>query len=326
MRRALALAQSPEAPRGVNPRVGCVIIDKSGTEVGGGFHHGAGTPHAEVEALTVAGERARGGTAVVTLEPCRHQGRTGPCTTALIDAGIARVVFAQADPTDAAGGGAGVLRAAGVAVIGGVCETEAAAVNRLWAHLQRTGRPFVTLKTAASLDGRVADASGGPTRITGADSQAFVHELRSQVDAIAVGASTVCIDNPQLTARNAAGNPLPQQPLRVVLGARELPAGSRVFDATATSLQIRSRDPRRALGQLAELGIQHLLLEGGPRIASAYLEAGVVDEVIWLIAPTVLDAGPVSVSTLIAPQRIDVHDVRAMGDDVAVFGTIRSAT
>ena len=156
MARALELAVAPDAPRGVNPRVGCVIIGASGEILGEGYHRGAGTAHAEVRALEEAGISARDATAVVTLEPCRHVGRTGPCVQALIAAGVSRVVFAQADPTVSAGGGAGELRAGGIEVIGGVMAEQAALVNRGWTHVQRTGRPFVTLKIAATLDGRVA--------------------------------------------------------------------------------------------------------------------------------------------------------------------------
>lgn len=323
MGRAIALAQSADAPRGVNPRVGCVIIDADGREIGHGYHHGAGTAHAEVEALAVAGDQARGATAVVTLEPCRHTGRTGPCTTALIDAGIARVVFAESDGTAAAGGGADVLRAAGVEVVSGVRADDAAEVNRLWRHVQQTGRPFVTLKMAVSLDGRVADATGGPTAITGHEARAFVHGLRGEVDAIAVGMGTARIDDPQLTARADDGTVLGRQPMRVVLGNGALPPTARVMDASAPTVQIGARNPQEALADLAARGVQHLLLEGGPTIAAAYLAAEVVDEVIWLVAPILLGAGPVSMGVLAHPHAVEVRQIVAMGDDVAVIGAVR---
>ncbi|MEI7631043.1 MAG: bifunctional diaminohydroxyphosphoribosylaminopyrimidine deaminase/5-amino-6-(5-phosphoribosylamino)uracil reductase RibD, partial [Actinomycetes bacterium] len=168
MREALALAVLPDAKCSPNPRVGCVLVSPSGQIVGRGYHVAAGLPHAEVNAIAAAGELARGATAVVTLEPCLHTGRTGPCTQALIEAEVSQVIFAQADPSDIAGGGAAELMRAGIAVIGGVLADEAEQINRAWTHVQVTGRPFVSIKTAMSLDGRVAGAGGGPTTITGA--------------------------------------------------------------------------------------------------------------------------------------------------------------
>ena len=167
MAEAIDLAQHPGAPRGENPRVGCVIVDADGDVVGRGWHGGAGTDHAEVVALGDAGTRARGGTAVVSLEPCRHTGRTPPCTGALIDAGVVRVVFAQSDPTSTAGGGADVLREAGVDVVSGVLEQQAREVNREWTVAVQRGYPYVTAKCAVSLDGRVAGAEGRRVQLTG---------------------------------------------------------------------------------------------------------------------------------------------------------------
>lgn len=323
MDEAIALAASPDAPRGLNPRVGCVIVDAEGSVRGRGYHLGAGTAHAEVVALAEAGAAARGATALVSLEPCRHTGRTGPCTEALIAAGIARVVYAQADPTAQAGGGAEVLRAAGIEVVGGVREAAAHDVNRLWTHVQRTGRPYVTAKLAVSLDGRVADATGGPTAISGVASRAFAHDLRAQVDAIAVGTGTVIADDPQLTARDPEGLPRARQPLRVVLGDTEIPGNARILDDAAPTVRINGRDPMRALAQLADLGIQHVLLEGGPTILTAWLAADVVDDVVWFIAPILLGDGPVGVLRMDCPLAVDVRSIRPMGDDVVVIGTVR---
>lgn len=325
MDRALALAVSPDAPRGVNPRVGCVIVDADGRIIGEGYHRGAGTPHAEVEALRACGAASRGATAIVTLEPCRHHGRTGPCTQALIDAGVARVVFAQTDPTEIASGGAGILRDAGIEVIGGVRSDEAATVNRLWSHVQATGRPWVTVKTAVSLDGQVADAGGGPTAITGPEARSFVHDLRTAVDAIAVGTGTVNVDDPQLTARHADGRLRDRQPLRVVIGSRALPGGRRVLDDAAPTVVFGTRDLTSVLADLAGRGVQHLLVEGGPTLSTAFLDEGLVDDVIWLIAPRILGPGPVSVRVLDHPRRIDVRSVRAVGDDVAITGAVHQA-
>ena len=322
MTRALELAVSPDAPRGINPRVGCVIIGAEGQTLGEGYHRGAGTPHAEVRAIEAAGGAASGATAVVTLEPCRHVGRTGPCTQALLAAGVSRVVFAQSDPTDEAGGGAGELMARGVEVIGGVLADEASAMNRAWSHVQRTGQPFVTLKMAATLDGRVADSTGGPTAITGPESARYVHALRSEVDAVLVGSGTAVIDDPRLTARDERGRAADRQPLRAVMGARELPQALRVLDGEAPFAHLRTRVPAEGLGMLADLGVQHVLLEGGPTIAAAFLEAGLVDEVVWLLAPRLFGAGPVSMGPLNRPIAVDVRALDRIGNDVVVRGAI----
>ena len=322
MAQALAVAVSDDAPRGVNPRVGCVIVGASGAVVGIGHHRGAGTPHAEVEALRDAGSSARGATAVVTLEPCRHVGRTGPCTQALIAAGVARVVFAQSDPTAAAGGGAAELDEAGIEVISGVLAPEAREVNRAWTHVQRTGRPLVTLKTALTLDGRVADATGGPTAITGAPAGRYVHALRSDVDAIVVGTSTALIDDPLLTSRNADGTLAARQPLRVVIGMRVPPTSLRLFNDDAPSLHLATRDPGEALAELADRGVQHVLLEGGPTLAGAFLDAGLVDELVWLLSPRLFGAGPVALRHLEHPIAVDVRAIDRIGDDVVIRGTI----
>lgn len=325
MVRALELAVSADAPRGVNPRVGCVIIGAGGQVLGEGYHRGAGTPHAEVRALESAGGAARGATAVVTLEPCRHVGRTGPCTLALLAAGVRRVVFAQSDPTDDAGGGAEELQSSGVEVIGGVLADQALAINMAWSHVQRTGRPFVTLKMAATLDGRVADSSGGPTAITGAESARYVHSLRSEVDAVLVGAGTAVIDDPRLTARDESGQAEPRQPLRAVMGERDLPPTLRVLDGEAPFVHLRTRAPAEALGILAERGVQHVLLEGGPILAAAFLEVGLVDEVVWLFAPKLFGAGPVSIGPLRHPIAVDVRVLDRIGNDVVIRGAISAA-
>ena len=325
MAQALELAASPDAPRGINPRVGCVIIGDEGQVLGEGYHRGAGTPHAEVRALESAGSSARGATAVVTLEPCRHVGRTGPCTQALVAAGIRRVVFAQSDPTAEAGGGADELRDSGVEVIGGVLSDRAAAINAVWSHVQRAGRPFVTLKLAVTLDGRVADSTGGPTAITGAESARYVHSLRSEVDAVLVGTGTAVIDDPRLTVRDESGEAEFRQPLRAVMGERDLPPMLRVLDGEAPFVHLRTRAPAEALRILAERGVQHVLLEGGPILAAAFLEARFVDEVVWLIAPKLFGAGTVSIGPLQRPIAVDVRVLDRIGNDVVIRGAISAA-
>lgn len=319
MREALALAQSEGAPYGENPRVGCVIVADDGTVVGRGFHRGAGTPHAEVAALADAGERARGATAVVTLEPCRHTGRTGPCTRALIHAGVARVVFAQSDPTEHAGGGAVELSASGVEVEPGVLAEEAERVNEEWTFAVRHGRPFVTYKCAVSLDGRVAGADGGPTAITGPEARERVHELRARVGAIIVGTGTALVDDPALTVRHPR---VQATPLRVVVGSRALPASARVLDGSAPTLLVDERDPLVLLEDLYARGVRHALLEGGPTLAAAFLGRGVVDRVEWHLAPVLLGEGPLALPPLDAALDVDVDRVERFGEDVVITGRI----
>src|SRR5690349_7075093 len=217
MTRALALAASPGVPLGPNPRVGCVLLAGDGTTVAEGFHRGAGAPHAEADALARAGSAARGTTAVVTLEPCNHTGRTGPCARALVDAGVARVVFAQGDPNPLAQGGAETLRSAGVDVEGGLLADEARAVNRAWSFAHQERRPFVTWKLATTLDGRGAAADGTSRWVTSLPARRDTHRLRSGCDAILVGTGTVLADDPRLTVRDDDDVDLPRalQPLRV---------------------------------------------------------------------------------------------------------------
>ena len=325
MREALALAQSPDAPYGENPRVGCVLLAPGGEIVGRGHHRGAGTPHAEVVALADAGSQAAGATAVVTLEPCRHTGRTGPCTQALIDAGVRAVVYAQSDPTADAAGGADELRAAGVPAYGGVLADEAEAVNEEWTFAVGHGRPFVTWKCAVSLDGRVAGADGGPTSITGAEARAEVHDLRSTVGAVIVGTGTVLSDDPMLTVRRPGPDEV-TQPLRVVVGSRLIPEGARVLDGSAPTLVTAERDPRALLADLYGRGVRHALLEGGPTLAAAFLAARLVDRVEWYVAPVVLGAGPVALPSPVLgadPLGVDVIAVDVVGEDVRVIGRVR---
>ncbi|GAB2990251.1 bifunctional diaminohydroxyphosphoribosylaminopyrimidine deaminase/5-amino-6-(5-phosphoribosylamino)uracil reductase RibD [Nocardioides montaniterrae] len=299
MRRALALAASPGVPLHPNPRVGCVLLADDGTIVGEGYHHGAGTPHAEVEALRAAGESARGATAVVTLEPCNHTGRTGPCAEALIAAGVRRVVVAQRDPNPDAWGGLDTLAQAGIEVDEGLLADEARALNPAWTFAHENGRPFVTWKFATTLDGRSAATDGSSRWVSSASARRDAHVLRSLCDAIMVGANTVEVDNPHLTVRDAAGELVGDQPLRVVVGNRELPPTRRVFDDAATTVQLRTHDPLEALQQLyAEHATQHVFFEGGPKLAAAFLKAGVVDEIVTYLAPSLLGGGRSAVGRL----------------------------
>lgn len=298
MMRALQLAATPGLPLGPNPRVGCVLLDDGGNVVADGFHRGAGTAHAEVDALSKAGAAARGATAVVTLEPCNHTGRTGPCAVALLEAGIRRVVFAQADPNPVAAGGADTLRAAGIEVEHGLLETEARALNRAWLFGLEHHRPLVTWKFASSVDGRSAAADGTSRWISNRAARADAHVLRARCDTMLVGTATVDADDPQLTVRDAHDRPLEHQPLRVVMGNRRLDPTRRVFDDVAETVRLRTHHPAEALAELFTRGRRHVLLEGGPTLAAAFVRAGLVDEIVAYVAPALLGAGSNAVADL----------------------------
>lgn len=320
LRRAIDLALRSPLPD-PNPRVGAVLVAPDGTVVGEGWHHGAGTPHAEIEALRAAGPAAHGATAYVSLEPCNHTGRTGPCAVALAEAGVARVVFAQPDPNPTAAGGGDTLRAAGVAVSGGLLATEAEAVNRVWTRAVRLGRPYVTWKVAATLDGRTAAADATSQWITSPAARADVHRLRATCDAILVGTGTALADDPQLTVRDAEGRPTGRQPLRVVLGDRPLPETARLRSPEAETLFVPGHQPGRALAQLHRAGIRHAWLEGGATLAAAFLRDRLVDEVIVYFAPTLLGAGrpmvgDLGIGTLADAVHLDLVDVTRVGPDL----------
>lgn len=309
-----------------NPRVGAVVADVDGRVVGRGHHRGAGTPHAEVVALAGAGAAARGGTAVVTLEPCDHTGRTGPCSAALSAAGVARVVFAQADPNPTAAGGATTLRGAGVQVEQGPLGEEAAALNRAWSFAVAAGRPRVVWKFAATLDGRSAAADGTSRWITGPEARADVHRLRAEAGAVLVGTGTALADDPRLTARHPDGTLLGRQPLRVVMGQRDLPVGARVLDDTAGTWHARTHDPAAVLHELFDRGVRQVWLEGGPTVAAAFLTEHLVDEVVAYLAPTLLGAGPAAVADLGIPSlgqalQLRLDEITTIGRDLRVRAT-----
>lgn len=289
-----ALLVAAEGPRGANPLVGAVVIAADGTQLVSGRHRGAGTAHAEADAIAqakAAGHDLRGATIVVTLEPCNHCGRTGPCAQAIIDAGISDVIYAVDDPHDPAAGGAETLRAAGVRVRSGLAADAALDLNRRWFAAVAAQRPFVTLHIAQTLDSRIAASDGTSQWISSPESLADNHALRGRIDAILVGTQTVLVDNPRLTARNAAGETAGKQPLRAVMGYREIPEGAAINGEDGKVLHLATRDPREALDQLFAAGVRHLMVEGGSRILSAFLAAGLVDELIVYLAPTLLGSG-----------------------------------
>jgi diaminohydroxyphosphoribosylaminopyrimidine deaminase/5-amino-6-(5-phosphoribosylamino)uracil reductase len=336
MARAIELAARGLGTTSPNPVVGCVLLDAAGHVVGEGFHAYAGGPHAEIVALAQAGERARGGTAVVTLEPCNHTGRTGPCSQAMIRAGVARVVIAVSDPNPTAAGGAHALREAGVEVVEGVRVNEAAEGNIAWLTSVRRGRPYVIWKSASTLDGRSAAADGTSMWITSEASRMDVHRLRGTVDAIMVGIGTVLADDPRLTARDLrTGSLAIRQPLRVVIDSwGRTPADARVRDNAAPTLiatkallgedaQGGGVDLHAVLAELHLRGVRSVLLEGGPRLAGAFLSAGLVDLIVTYVAPKLLGEGPAAlagagVTTITDAIDLEVLDVDRIGPDLRI--------
>ncbi|MBE9373449.1 bifunctional diaminohydroxyphosphoribosylaminopyrimidine deaminase/5-amino-6-(5-phosphoribosylamino)uracil reductase RibD [Saccharopolyspora sp. HNM0983] len=324
MRTALAAAEEVVGTTSPNPPVGCVVLDAGGAVVGTGATQPPGGPHAEVVALCAAGERAAGGTAVVTLEPCGHTGRTPPCSDALRAAGIARVVYAVSDRNPAAAGGARQLSDAGVQVRGGVLADEVAAGPlRSWLHAARTGRPHVTWKYAASLDGRSAAEDGTSRWISSAESRAEVHRVRARADAVVAGTGTVLADDPRLTARTPDGGLAAHQPLRVVVGDRAVPSGAQVFDDAAPTVRIPGHDPAAVLAELAERGVVEVLLEGGPTLAGAFAAAGCIDRVLAYVAPVLLGSGTAAlgyagVGSISQAWRLHVEETTMCGPDVRI--------
>ncbi|GAA4662480.1 bifunctional diaminohydroxyphosphoribosylaminopyrimidine deaminase/5-amino-6-(5-phosphoribosylamino)uracil reductase RibD [Gordonia humi] len=325
MRRAIAASAAARGASSPNPAVGAVILDRDGVVIGVGHTQPPGGPHAEVMALRAAGDGALGGTAVVTLEPCNHTGRTGPCAEALVDAGVAAVHYAVADPNPAAAGGAATLRDAGVEVVGGVLEAQARrGPLRAWLHRQRHGRPFVTAKIAATLDGRIAAPDGTSRWITGPRAREHAHTQRAAVDAMVIGTGTALADDPSLTARRPDGTLYPHQPRRVVMGLRQIPADARLRDGTSPFVHVTTHDPHEVLAALPDA--LQVIVEGGPMIVGAFLAADLVDEVHAYLAPTILGAGAAAVddatvTTLTRAHRFRRESVTELGDDLLVtFG------
>ncbi|EPR75342.1 Diaminohydroxyphosphoribosylaminopyrimidine deaminase [Leifsonia rubra CMS 76R] len=322
MLHALSLAGRGPITGG-NPQVGCVLVNAAGEIVGEGWHHGAGTAHAELDALSNLSGPAAGLTAIVTLEPCNHHGHTGPCSEALIAAGMSRVVFAVSDPNKCAGGGGERLRAAGVDVVSGVAEAEATEFLHGWLTAIHHERPHVTVKWASSLDGRAAAADGTSQWITGTAARQHVHEQRARADAIVVGTGTVLADDPSLTARGDAGELLEWQPQPVVLGRREIPAGARLREHPHALQQFDGSDLNATLAELFEAGIRRIFVEGGPTIASAFIAAGLADELLVYLAPKLLGGpmvalGELGVSTIAEAKELSITELRPLGNDVLI--------
>lgn len=327
MRRALSLAL--HGPRGVNPQVGAVLLSADGDVLAEGWHRGAGTAHAEVDALSkLPAGAARGATAVVTLEPCNHTGRTGPCAEALLQAGVARVLYAVPDPNPESSGGAQRLRDAGVDVEAGLLEVAGTDLLASWLTVQRLGRPHVTVKWAQSLDGRAAAADGTSQWITGPQARADVHRRRAEADVIVVGTGTVLADDPALTARRPDGTLHEQQPQPVVLGERPVPSGAALHRHPRPLRHLPGRELPAVLTDLREHGAHRVFVEGGPTIASAFLREGLVDEVLAYVAPTLIGSGAdgrdrpalqdLGVDSIDRQRRLEVSAVHPLGDDLLI--------
>ncbi len=355
MQMALDLAERAAGRTSPNPMVGAVVV-KEGRVVGSGYHRQAGSPHAEVYAIDEAGYRAAGATLYVTLEPCNHHGRTPPCTEKILAAGIRRVVVAMADPNPGvAGGGNARLRAAGCIVEEGLLGDRAARLNEAWIKFVRTGLPFVILKCAATLDGRIATRTGDSRWVTGSEARERVHRQRSRTDAILVGIGTVLADDPRLTARLPDGSG--RDPLRIVLDTRlnmPLDACMLGLDSTAETLIVcaESADPERRrrlegagarilpvashpegidlpllMHELGAMGITGVLIEGGARVCASALAGGVVDKVMFFYAPKILGGddgvpmcrgrGPDRMGAALAVRDLAVERI---GDDLLVSG------
>jgi diaminohydroxyphosphoribosylaminopyrimidine deaminase / 5-amino-6-(5-phosphoribosylamino)uracil reductase len=310
LERALELAERGRGQvEGTHPLVGAVLV-RDGEVVGEGWYAGRGTPHAEVAALAAAGDRARGATLYVSLEPCSHHGTTPPCADAVVDAGVARVVAAVGDPNPKVSGrGFERLRAAGVEVE--VADLWAARVqNEAWRVWISEGRPFVTYKVAMTVDGRVTVP--GARWVSGEESRRRVHELRAVSDAVAVGMGTVRADAPLLTARGVDGE---RQPRRLAFGRGPLPDSS--------ELELRSGPLEQELEALAGEGVRSLLLEGGPTLAASFLAAGLVDKLLVFVAPILAGSGPRAFGDLPAALVMQHVASERIGDDVLLSGYLR---
>lgn len=350
MKRALALARRGIGRTSPNPAVGCVIV-REGAIVGTGWHRKAGTPHAEIHALEMAGESARGADVYVTLEPCCHTGKTPPCSQALIRAGVRRVVAGMADPNPrVSGGGLAELEAAGIQVVCGVLEDECRDLNRPFIKQITTGTPYVTYKCAMTLDGKISTVTGASRWISGEESRKLVHRMRARMDAVMVGVDTIIADNPELTVRHVRG----RNPLRVVVDTRlRTPESVRVLSdgkaagtviATAetnprvhlryqkqgaTILVCEQENGRVSMGdlllKLGERGVQSILLEGGGRLAGSMLEQGLIDEFVFFLAPKLLGSDGFSPFNLVGKTsmeqafRLNIIQVKRSGADIVVY-------
>lgn len=345
MSRALQLAERGLYTTTPNPRVGCVIVSENGDIVGEGFHLRAGEPHAEINALNMAGNHADGATVYVTLEPCNHHGRTGPCTEALISAGVQHVIYAMQDPNPkVAGQGLARLKEAGIKVSGPILEDEARAINPGFIKRMQSGRPYVRCKLAMSLDGRTAMASGESQWITGTSAREDVQRLRARSCSIITGAGTVLADNPSLTVRTPEAGINPRQPLRIVLDSRlripadakitqpagstviassihtEQHAGCPIWELPADNEAQPEVDLRKLLERLGTLEHNEVLIESGPTLAGAFLQAGLIDELVIYMAGKLMGSTgrplfELPLKNLSEHIGLAINEIKHVGDD-----------
>lgn len=325
MLRALELAAlSPLY--GENPQVGAVLVNDAGKILAEGWHKGAGTVHAEIDALNnlaAQGLTANGLTAVVTLEPCNHTGRTGPCSKALIEAGVKKVVFGTFDPGTAEGGGRFTLEEAGVEVVSDVLRDDCVQLIAPWFINKFNNRPYVVIKWASSVDGRTAATDGSSKWITGAEAREDVHARRATSQAILVGTNTVELDDPELTARKPDGSLYANQPLRVVVGKRELKSDSRVFSSDSESVRYETHDLDEVMQKLFERGIRQVFVEGGGEIESRLIALGLADEFLIYLAPKLI-GGPatairdIEVASIVQAISLEFVETKKLGDDLFI--------
>ncbi len=319
MRRAIELSlNAPEF--NANPRVGAVLVDDAGNIVAEGWHRGAGTPHAEVDALSRVSD-ANGLTAIVTLEPCNHTGTTGPCAQALIAAGVKRVVFAAFDPGNAEGGGRFTLEQAGVEVVGPILNEEYLPILKPWIVNKIEQRPYVVIKYASSIDGRVAAEDKTSKWITGSEAREDVHERRSKSQAIIAGTNTIELDDSELTARKADGSLYETQPLRVVIGERELSPNLLVFNADAETVLLKTRDLADALASLYSRGIRQVFVEGGATLQSELIRLGLADEFLIYLAPKLIGGSQTAIQNIgvgTIGEAVQLHfiETKILGEDI----------
>lgn len=325
MSRALALAgRSPLY--GENPQVGAVLINDSGEILAEGWHRGAGTPHAEIDALNNLAAKnltAQGLTAVVTLEPCNHIGKTGPCAQALVAAGVKRVVFGTFDPGKTEGGGRFTLQEAGIEIVSDVLRDECVQLIAPWFTNKFHKRPYVVIKWAASVDGRTAAEDGSSKWITGPEAREDVHARRANSQAILVGTNTVELDDPELTARKPDGSLYENQPLRVIIGEREPSAAARVFNSDAETVHFKTRDLNQVLAQLFDRGIRQIFVEGGAQVESALISLGLADEYLIYLAPKLIGGSATAIRNLNVASidqavNLEFIETKKLGADILI--------
>ena len=321
MSRANYLAIKGLGLTGSNPIVGAILVDQAGNVVGEGFHSGG--PHAEVIAISDAGDLAKDATLYVTLEPCNHQGKTGPCVEAILSAGIKKVIYGSQDPNPIAQGGAETLATAGIQVeqISNTSEVEKS--NRAWLHKIRNARPFFTWKVAMTLDGRTAAQDGTSKWITSEDSRADVNLMRSQSDAILIGTGTALIDNPRLVPHDLPEpkNQRSVNPIRIVMGTREVPLDFNLHDDQAETIFVRSHNFSELIAFCNERGLNHVMVEAGSELGTAMLKAELIDELVIYQAPILLGAGKsfigeLGISNIAEKLKLTLKSSTQIGSDI----------